>query len=106
MTVTNDETLFSRNSHRNPKDIGSELGNLAANANFLIVILEESAAMTHELQIGKPVLHKLRGGCIRELGRAEHEHRRTSRLGLARDLIEQIGRGDAFGKCNATPKPG
>ena len=66
MPVTDDETLFSRNSHRNPEDIGSELGYLAANTNFLIVILEESTAVAHEFETGKLVLHKPRGGCVRK----------------------------------------
>src|SRR5882757_786654 len=68
MPVADDETLFSRNSHRNPKDIGSELGYLAADTNFLSVIPEESAAVAHEFEARKPALHQPRGSCIRKLG--------------------------------------
>src|ERR1700688_3231381 len=106
MPVTDDETLFSRSPHGNPKDIRGELSYLAASANFLIFISEKSASVAREFETRKPVLHKPRGGCVRKLRRAKHEHGRALRLGLARHVIEQIRSGDAFGKRNATPQSG
>ena len=90
MPVTNDETLFSRNSHGNPKDIGSKFGYLAANADFLVVVLEEASTIAHEFEARKSVPHSPRGARIREFSRAKHEHGRASGLGLARHVIEQV----------------